>query len=70
MKKRHRELEKLLPDGWRIQVDGKSHLRVVRADGEPARAPDGRALTFASSPGDGRSHANMLAQLRRAGVIS
>lgn len=70
-KKRYlRELERLLPEGFRVDPGGDGHHpRVMRPDGTPARASDGMPLTLCGTPGDKRAFRNDLARLRREGLI-
>ncbi len=66
--RRKRELQKLLPDGWTLGIDGRSHYVALRPDGSKARHPDGRPITFALSPSCWRTDKNDLAALKRAGL--
>jgi hypothetical protein len=53
----HREIRKLVPEGWRISLTRGGHLRL--------QSPSGRPVFCASTPSDYRAFKNIEREIRR-----
>ena len=68
VRKRLREVERLLPDGCRVEAvsNGKHVYVVVGPDGSQLRDERGLTIPVAGTPGDRRHNHNLITRVRRA----